>query len=324
MRNQLHYLFCKWKFCYNIFYMHSMNNLRGIDLNLLVVLDALLAERHVSRTASRLNMSQPAVSHALARLRQLFDDPLLIRRDGQLVPSVRAHEIAPALTEALRQMREVLGPGGFDPAKEKRTFNIMMSDYASAVILPDLLKMLRLEAPGINLAVTQSSREGMLRQVLDGDCDLALGVFPDRPERIEVEQLFVEDYACIADREGLGSDGCLDMESYLARPHMLVAMSAEVNTEIEMALHAIGHTRRIAVTLPHWGNAPRLIEGTDLVLTIARKALSFQEHNPVLAVFEPPFSIPPFSYVQAWHERRGSDPAHLWLRKAIAEVSMSV
>merc|ERR1711965_1205160 len=109
--------------------MQQMNNLRGIDLNLLVVLDALLAERHVSRAAARLNMSQPAVSHALARLRVLFDDPLLIRRGGQLVASARALEIAPVLEEALRQMRVVFGPSGFDPAKEKRTFRLTMSDY---------------------------------------------------------------------------------------------------------------------------------------------------------------------------------------------------
>ena len=304
--------------------MHDMNTLRGIDLNLLVVLDALLAERHVSRTAARLNMSQPAVSHALARLRHLFDDPLLIRRSGRLVPSARAREIAPVLTEALRQVREVLGPGGFDPAREKRAFRLAMSDYGSAVVLPGLLKKLRREAPGIDLAITQASREAMVQLVLDGECDLALGVFPDLPERIEVEQLFLEHFACLADREGLAGRGRLDLEAYLARPHMLVALKDEANTEIEMALRAIGHVRRVAVTLPHWGNAPRLIQGTDLVLTVARKALGGHERDPALVIFEPPFSIPSFPFVQVWHERRGGDPAHLWLRNAVARVSRSL
>jgi len=322
--HQMQYPLYKWKFRCNIFDMHDVNMLRGVDLNLLVVLEALLSERHVSRTASRLNMSQPAVSHALARLRHLFGDSLLIRRDGQLVPSTRALEIAPALTEALRQIREVLGTGGFDPAREKRTFHLAMSDYGSAVILPSLMKMLRLEAPKFDLVVTQSSRESMLRQVLDGDCDLALGVFPDLPERIEAAQLFLEHFACLADREGLESHDCLDIGTYLTRPHVLVAMKGEANTEIESALHACGHSRRIAVTLPHWGTAARLIHGTDLVLTVARKALAPYEHDPNLVVFEPPFSISPFPFVQVWHERRGSDPAHLWLRKAIASVSMSV
>lgn len=304
--------------------MHDMNTLRGIDLNLLVVLDALLAERHVSRTASRLNMSQPAVSHALGRLRHLFDDPLLIRRDGQLVASARAIEIVPALTEALRQVRAVLGPEGFDPAKEKRTFRLAMSDYGSAVILPDLMRMLRIVAPGIDLVMTQSSREAMLRQVLDGDCDLALGVFPVLPERVETAKLFIESFACLADRGSLGGRDRLDMDSYLARPHVLVAMKDEPSAEIDATLHAIGRTRRLAAILPHWGNAPRLIHGTDLVLTVARKALALYEHDPALAVFEPPFAIPSFPFVQVWHERRRADSAHLWLRNAIARVSMSV
>ena len=105
---------------------------------------------------------------------------------------------------------------------------------------------------------------------------------------------------------------------------MLVALKDEANTEIEMALRAIGHVRRVAVTLPHWGNAPRLIQGTDLVLTVARKALGRHERDPALVIFEPPFSIPSFPFVQVWHERRSGDPAHLWLRNAVARVSRSL
>lgn len=298
--------------------MHDTNNLRGIDLNLLVVLDILLAERHVSRTAARLNMSQPAVSHALARLRLLFDDPLLIRRGGQLVPSSKALEIASVLSEALRQMREVLGPGGFDPGREKRTFRLAMSDYGSAVVLPGLLQVLRLEAPNIDVVVTQASREAMLRLVLDGECDLALGVFPDLPERLEAGELAIERFACLADREKMAGKDRLDLEAYLSRPHVLVAMTDGVNTEIDTALHVMGHRRRIAVTLPHWGNAPRLIQGTDLVLTVARNALAPFEDDTSLIIFDPPFHIPPFAFVQVWHDRRSSDPAHVWLRDAVA------
>ena len=303
--------------------MHDPNALRGIDLNLLVVLHALLAERHVSRAAARLNMSQPAVSHALGRLRHLFDDPLLVRRDGRLAPSARALEIGPALAEALRQVQEVLGPKGFEPADEKRTFRLAMSDYGSAVILAGLLRRLRDDAPGIDLVVTQSSRDGMLRHVLDGECDLALGVFPDLQKTLKARTLFIETFACLADRDSLEGFERLDLTAYLDRPHMLVAMKDEGGTEIDAALHAAGHSRRIALTLPHWGHAPRLIRGTDLVLTVARKALALQEMDPAFTVFPPPFPIPPFPFVQVWHERREADPAHLWLRAAVADASLS-
>ncbi len=304
--------------------MHDVNNLRGVDLNLLVVLDALLAERHVSRTATRLNMSQPAVSHALGRLRLLFNDPLFVRRGGQLVPSAKAMEIAPVLGQALRQMREVLGPNDFDPTREKRAFRLAMSDYGSAVVLPGLLRRLRRETPGIELVVTQSSREAMLRLLLDGECDLALGVFPDPPERLQADQIAIEHFACVADRSSMAGKDRLDMDGYLARPHVLVAMHDGTNTEIDMALRALGHTRHVVVTLPHWGNAPRLIHGTDLVLTVARNALALHETDASLVFFEPPFPIAPFPFVQVWHERRASDPAHLWLRNVISDVAASL
>lgn len=320
----MHHQLRKCQFEVIIRFVSQMNTLRGVDLNLLVVLEALLAERHVSRAAVRLNMSQPAVSHALARLRQLFDDPLLIRRNGRFVPSARALELAPALAEALRQVREVLGPPGFDPAQESRTFRLAMSDYGSAVVLPGLATALRAEAPGVALTVRQASREAMIQQVMDGDCDLALGVFPHLPERVESARLFLESFACLADRRSLGAaagDAGMSMAAYLARPHLLVAMSDAAGTEIDAALQAAGHARRVVLTVPHWGVAPRLVAGTDLVLTVARKALAAVERDPALAVFPPPFAIPPFPFVQAWHQRRTGDPAHQWLRATVARVA---
>lgn len=322
----MHHPLCEFQFHCIIFIMHQMNTLRGIDLNLLVVLDALLAERHVSRAAVRLNMSQPAVSHALARLRHLFDDPLLIRRDGRFVLSARARALAPALAEALRQVREVLGPSPFDPARESRTFRLAMSDYGSEVVLPGLVAAVRAQAPGIVLAVRQASRNAMLQQVMDGECDLALGVFPRLPDHVESAVLFMENFACLADRRGLARESAaegkgLDLDAYLARPHLLVAMSDGAGSEIDAALQAAGHVRRVVLTVPHWGIAPRLIAGTDLVLTVARKGLVAVAHDPTLEVFSPPFAIPPFPFVQVWHQRRGADPAHQWLRAAVARAA---
>lgn len=208
--------------------MHEMNTLRGIDLNLLVVLDALLVERHVSRTALRLNMSQPAVSHALARLRSLLDDPLLTRQGGELAPTIRAMELSKPLAEALAQIRTVLGPARFDPGRTRHTFRLAMSDYGAEIVLPNLVRELRRAAPNINLVVTQLSREGMIAGIMDGDIDLGLGVFPLLPEQILSELLLNDDYACLADRSTLPpSAQSLDLESYFARPHALVAVHGE-------------------------------------------------------------------------------------------------
>lgn len=300
--------------------MHRMNSLSGIDLNLLVVLEALLAERHVSRAAIRLNRSQPAVSHALARLRHLLDDPLLVRHGGGLQPTARAMEIAPLLADALDRMRRLLVPAGFDPATERRTFRLAMSDYGATVILPRLLPALRTQAPGIDLEISQSSREAMTVQVMDGEIDLAFGVFPTLERSMRALRLFDERYACLADDASLGGAVSMDLAAYLARPHALVALRADVESEVDSALAAIGHKRRVALLLPHWGAAAGLIAGTDLVLTVARRILPPSVEANGLAVFEPPFAIPVFGFEQIWHRRRDSDAAHQWLRETILSL----
>lgn len=298
--------------------MHQMNSLAGVDLNLLTVLEALLAERHVSRAALRLNRSQPAVSHALARLRLLLDDPLLVRHGGGLEPTARALEIQPHLHEALERMRHLLAPSGFDPARERRSFRLAMSDYGTATVLPKLMPLLRAEAPGSDLLVTQASREAMELQIRDGELDLAFGVFFDLPREIASHLLFVDRYVCLADREGLPASGRLDLDAYLARPHALVALRGDIANEIDLTLAALGHRRRICLTLPHWGVAPRLIAGTDIVLTVAGGILPPDIADRGFGLFEPPFASPAVTFSQIWHSRRQGDPAHQWLRERIA------
>ncbi len=297
-----------------------MNNLAAVDLNLLVVLDALLAERHVSRAAIRLNKSQPAVSHALARLRTLFDDPLLVRHGGQLQPTVRALDLAPRLAEALAQMRQMMGAQAFDPLRERHVFRLAMSDYAALVLLPRLMAVLRRKAPNVDLVVSQASREVMMAQAVDGEIDLALGVFPALAEDLRTSLLFEEDFACLADAGSLRGKGTMDLSAYLERPHILVALRGDTGNEIDLALAAVGYKRRIALSLPHWSAAPGLVPGTDLVLTVARRILPRDVGAGALTVFDPPFAIPPFAFRQIWHRRRDADPAHRWLRDLIAGI----
>lgn len=297
-----------------------MNNLGAVDLNLLVVLDALLAERHVSRAAIRLNKSQPAVSHALARLRALFDDPLLVRHGGRLEPTARALEIAPRLTEALAQMRQLMGSQPFDPTRERHAFRLAMSDYAALVLLPHLMAVLRRQAPNVDLIISQASRDVMMSQVVDGEIDLALGVFPTLVKDLGTALLFEEHFACLADAASLASERAMDLSTYLERPHILVSLRGDAGNEIDLALAAAGHKRRIVLALPHWSAAPGLVLGTDMVLTVARRILPRGAAAGPLAVFDPPFAIPPFAFRQIWHRRRDGDPAHRWLRDLIIDI----
>ncbi|KAF1029262.1 MAG: PCP degradation transcriptional activation protein [Pseudomonas sp.] len=299
--------------------MHSMNDLRRIDLNLLVILDALLSEQHVTRAAERLHLSQPAVSHALARLRDLLGDPLLIRQGAGLAPTPRAQELAGPLADALAQVQALLAPMRFDPASAKRTFRLAMSDYGAAILLPSLVRTLRREAPGIDVLIIHTSREGMLEGLLNGDIDLSAGVFPDLPADLRSTPLFEEHYACLVDRDTLPADGGLDLPTYLARPHVLLEMRGSGTPEIERALTAIRERRHVAISLPHWGIAPQLIQGTDLILTVSSRGL-LNIDPQYLRVVPAPFHIPSFQFVLAWHARRGGDSGLQWLQEKIQQI----
>lgn len=303
--------------------MHKMNNLRGVDLNLLVVLDALLTERHVSRAAVRLNMSQPAVSHALARLRELFDDPLLIRQGAGFAPTIKAMEITKPLAQVLSGIRSVLGPQGFDPITTQHRFHLAMSDYGGSILLPELVRDLRRTASGVDLVVSQFSRESMVARILDGEIDLGFGVFPHLPAQIAADVIMQDEYVCLLDRRSI-EGRVLDVETYLERPHALVAVRGDASTEIEESLKSAGYTRHVAVVVPHWGVAPQLISGTDLILTIARGGLKNLPKDSNLAVLPVPVALPPIPFVQIWHKRRESDPAQRWLRSKISASVFSV
>lgn len=297
-----------------------MDDLRRIDLNLLLTLNALLSEQHVSRAALRLHRSQPAVSHALAQLREIFADPLLVRRGGRLQLSPRAQSLREPLQHALQQLDGLLGSPGFEAGKSRRTFRLSMSDYGARVLLPGLLRQVREEAPGVDLVVSQGSREAMLGQLIDGEVDLALGVFPDWPAEVQRQVLFEESFVCVADRRNLPQRAGLSLSQWLHRPHVLVAVRPGIDNEIDRALQQVGEQRRIALTLPHWGVAQTLLVGTDLILTVARRSLSGARLDPALRIFAPPLAIAPFAFAQAWHARREGDAGHAWLRSRVASI----
>jgi len=295
--------------------------LRNIDLNLLVVLDALLTEKHVTRTGARLHLSQPAISHSLSKLRVLLDDPILIRQGSEVVLSALAQNLQAPLKEILSQIEILLGKSiDFVPANSHRTFRLAMSDYGAAIVMPKLLRQLRAQAPNTTLVVTQDSRHGMFEQIAQGKIDLALGVFPHLTADISSEVLFEETFSCLLDRSTLPASGQLDLDNYLLRPHISVSVDGCTNGEIDRLLRAEGLQRRIAVSVPHWRTAPSMISNTDLILTVATRTLDNAPLDDDLVSLSPPLPIPPFPFVQIWHNRFGEDPAHIWLREQVRQV----
>jgi DNA-binding transcriptional LysR family regulator len=303
------------------FKVYSMDELRRIDLNLLLTLHALLTEKHVTRASVRLHKSQPAVSHALAQLRAHFDDPLLIRRDGAMELSARARAMVKPLQEALGGLNGLLSKQDFEPASASGRFRLALSDYAARIVLPPLVRHVRQCAPGLELAISQASTEAMLAQLHDGELDLAFGLFPAVGEDIRVQSLFQECYISLADKQALPQNGVLSVEEWLARPHVKLALRPDAVDEIDRTLLAKGLERKIALTLPHWSAAVDVLRGTDLVMTVASRAVDDLPIDPCVHRFEPPLPLPRYDYHQAWHARREDDPAHRWLRQAVLTCS---
>ncbi|HET9620724.1 MAG TPA: LysR family transcriptional regulator [Kofleriaceae bacterium] len=293
--------------------------LAGIDLNLLTSLDALLDEHNVTRAAKRLGVSQPAVSHSLRRLRELLGDPLLVRAPGGigLVATPRAIELRPAVRAALDAAEAVLQAAPrFDPARAERRFVLAMADQAAYQLLPPVVATIAAGAPGITLDLRPPAGD-LNVPLLDGEVDLAIGVFDDAPTGLRTEALWHDTMACVTRRGGPGARTPLDLDHYLARPHLLVAPRGRPGGFVDDLLAHDGLRRRIVVIVPHFLVAPAIIAGSDLIWTApAGLARTLATHYP-LAIRTPPLAIPGFTLALRWHVRLDRDPGLAWLREQL-------
>ncbi len=294
--------------------------LAGVDLNLLVVLDALLAEKHVTRAAARIGLSQSAASHALARLRDLLDDPLLVRGpQGGLVPTARAEALEPALRRALDGLRDVLrGAPSFDPATARRSFRIGAGDYTELVLLPELVARLARDAPGVDLWIVPLP-EDPAAALAAGELDLAIGVWTGSswPAGFYQRALFDEDFRCVLRKGHPATRQKLTLVRYCELDHLLVAPRGTPGSRVDDILASLGRTRRVVVRVPHFLIAPHVIAASDLVVTIATGLARIYAEPLGLALLPTPFDMPGFTVSMAWHERAHADPGHKWLREQL-------
>ncbi len=302
------------------------DGLAGIDLNLVLALDALLAERHVTRAATRLGITQSAASHALARLRDVLGDPLLVRGTrASMIPTPRAEQLAPAIHKVLADLAGALrGDDVFDPATAKRTFRIGAIDYVELVLMRPLIERVARIAPGIDFWVHNFA--GGVDEVLEtAAVDLVL--VPSRTTtgarltHAYEKVLFDEGFTCVM-RAGHPLAGQrLTLARYCSAAHVLVAPRGTPGSLVDTALAAEGRSRRIALALPHFLAVPHIVAGSDLIATLASRVASQFAGLLDLVTAPPPFPMPKFQISLAWHERFQHDAAHRWLRDQIVAVS---
>lgn len=298
--------------------------LADVDLNLLVACEALLETTSVTATARRLRVTQSAVSHSLARLRELLGDPLLVRSGNRMVRTPRGERTLPLVTDVLARVRAVIDRGAaFDPSLAKRSFTIVASDYPAVLVMPPLVERLAKSAPGVDLLVRGAGR-GVAEALGDDDADLVLApVEGATPAGLVAARAFEDRFVCLVRRGHPALRGSrepvLDLEAFVALGHVLVAPRSVRPSQVDTALAALGLERRIAVEVSHFAAAPPIVARTDLVLTMPARLAAFHTTGakPEVVIAEPPLTLPPVVFSVLWHERRHHDPAHAWFRQTV-------
>ena len=297
--------------------MHE-TDLRGIDFQLLVALRALVEECSVSRAAKRLNLSQPAMSRALARLRHLFGDPVLVRGRQGLLPTPRAMALQPALGRLLEDAARLVAPERFDPAAARGAFHIAANDYAAQAVLPGLFARLRSTAPGMDINLRPNDAQA-LADLESGGLDLALGVFREAPAGFYRQELLRDHFVVLLRRDHPVLKSRLTMAGYLKLPHLFVTLSGQGIGAVDADLKRQGHARRIAARVSTFMAVPGILQRSDLVLTLPARLAEYLCQDRALRQAALPFRIAPFAIAQLWHERRNADAAHVWLRRQVKE-----
>lgn len=305
-----------------IVYMHEMQ-LSAVDMNLLVVLGALLETGSVKGAASRLGLSPSATSHALSRLRDLLDDPILVRAGQRMVPSARAQELQPRLFRLLSDVVELLGSaGGFDPATARRSFRVSAVDYVDTVLLEPLSLRIDREAPGIDL-FSVATGEGVAR-LRSESIDLAIGVYASLPPDIALQPLVTDHMVCVMRKGHRLSRGRLTLERWIEAPHVLTAPQGGTRAIVDTLLEQQGRRRRVARTVTTFRAAARRLVDTDFVLTMPERPARLVADELGLTIRKVPLPIEPFTISLAWHRRHDADPAHRWLRSQLADIAEGV
>jgi len=300
-----------------------LEKLRQVDLNLLIAFAAIAEEKSVTAAASRLFLSQPAVSRALQRARAMFQDDLLIRTRNGLELTLRGRKILQDLEILLPKMDQLVTPNLFDPRQEKSHFRISGPDNVCTAILPHLCRQyasggyqVRFEFLPWQAGIAELVERGQLEIILHIDDGLL-------PVHFHSERLYREDWICAVARNSRFGER-LSLKQYLAASHIVVATYGGVQTIPDKQLAAVGAKRSSFIRVPYFGVALQCLPGTELVLTITSGMTAAIKRNRDIRLVKAPQELRPFYFLMAWHPRVNSDSPHVWLRQAMRSAAASL
>jgi DNA-binding transcriptional LysR family regulator len=299
-----------------------LEKLRQVDLNLLITFAAIAEEKSITAAASRLLLSQPAVSRALQRARTMFQDDLLVRSPQGFELTLRGRKILQELEGLLPKMENLVMPSLFDPMREKSHFRVSGPDNVCTVVVP---RLCRQYANGRYLVQFEFLpwQSGIAELVEHGQVDLVLHIDDGLlPSHFQSERLYREDWIC-AVAQGSRFGDRLSLKQYLAANHIVVSTYAGVQTIPDKQLAAVGVKRSSCIRVPYFGVALQCLPGTELVLTLTSGMTSVVRGNRELRLVKAPPELHPFHFLMAWHPRLNTDPRHVWLRDAMRSTTGS-
>lgn len=296
-------------------------NLAEFDLNLLVIFEAIYKEKNLTRAGQRLNLSQPAISHALNRLRSAFDDPLFVRHGYRMEPTPLTEELRGNIRRILELTTRTLEDRGpFDPFRSTRTFHIGMQDYPMLVVLPRLLKTIREVAPNIKIRTFHLTIENRKKALEDGKLDMVIGVRQDFGSSIFQQYLFRDREVCILRKDHPLVKSELTLEDYLKCEFIGLSVSDVKLAQMDIKLKEMGLKRKIRLTVENEVTIPQLVSQSDFLSNIAELVAKEYLGWLPIKVFPLPVDLDDFEFYQYWHARHQKDPGHAWLRKFIKQT----
>jgi DNA-binding transcriptional LysR family regulator len=292
------------------------------DLNLLPVFEALFRHGSVTRAAGEMGLTQSAMSSALGRLRRQLGDPLFVNTRSGMLPTPRAVELAPAVTDALSMVRGALGSREvFDPRRTTRSLRVYMTDVGETVLLPQLMRHLHEHSPVIRLETAQLPAGELAVRLETGDIDLAVGYVPQLRDKVRRTRLFEEHYVCMTRPDHpLGRRAALTLKEFLSARHVLISSMGSGHQLLERTLAEHGVEENVALRVPHFVVVPLIVAGTDLIVSLPSRVAEASARLVKVKVHPLPIPIPSFDVSLYWHARVENDAANRWLRGAMLEL----
>jgi DNA-binding transcriptional LysR family regulator len=307
-------------------------NFRTLDLNLLRVFDAVMAEGSLTRASAGLAMTQPAVSQALRRLREAVGDDLFVRVAHGVRPTPRAEALWPQVRAALGALRQALVPGDFDPRRDPVQLRIAMADATAALLAPALVARIEEDEAMVNLRVLPLTTRDPRRLVESGDADLAVGYFPElvttivaqgRDSHLHHARLYESRYVCVMRSGHPLAQRALTLDDYCAAHHLLVSFSGRPHGYVDEALASLGRQRRVVLTVNQFFTAGRVVARSNLLTVLPEGFVEATGYGHELVIRELPMALQPVHVEMIWHLRHDADPAHRWLRGLLQAAAQS-